>query len=296
MKADPEEQLTPHSSRSRFPIVELLLALAIIGGLAFYWFWEEGNKPAESLIAVPPIAVPAPELPLTPDIPQRPEPTPMVTPDVSVTPEENEAPVEQPEPVPVVPLAPEEGDKLLLQQLTAAGADSSLQKIVSSEHPLDVSAALIDGLGRGLILRKFVPTGPTNQDFSVVKEGGVIYMGPASYERYDNLASTVSALDGDNLVDTFHTLRPLYEGAYTKLGLDPGDFDNAIIRTLDLVLATPEIDEPIALKPKSVVYLFADPALESLPNLQKQLLRMGPDNIRRIKEQAQIIRNDLLAQ
>ncbi len=302
MRADPEEHLNPNSGRDRFPIVPLLLALAVIAGLVYYWFWEEGKKPVESLIQIPSIAVPAPEteLPPTPDIPQRSEPAPVVAPvvapDISAVTEETETPVEQTGPAPAAPLTPDEGNELLLRQLAATGADSSLNKLMSNEHPLDVSAALIDGLGRGLILRNIFTVSSPGQAFSVVREGGVIYMEPVSYERYNKLADTISSLDSDSLVDTFHTLRPLYEGVYKKLGLDPSDFDNAIIRILDLVLATPEIAEPIALKPKSVMYIYADPALESLPSVQKQLLRMGPDNIRRIKQQAQILRDNLLAQ
>ncbi len=38
----------------------------------------------------------------------------------------------------------------------------------------------------------------------------------------------------------------------------------------------------------------ADPELEQLTGMQKQLLRMGPDNIRRIKEQARALRAGLL--
>jgi hypothetical protein len=304
MRADPEEQWSPGSRRGRLPIVELLLALAVIAGLAYYWFWDAEKNPAETPIQIPPIAVATPDdaLSATPDIPQRPKPAPVEEPDVTADPgsaalsEHTESPIEQTEPAQIAPLSPEEGDTLLLQQLAATGENSTLNKLISSEHPLDISAALIDGLGRGLLLRKIIAPNPPDQAFSVVKEGSVLYMDSANYARFDSFANTVSSINSSNFVETFHTLRPLYEGAFNKLGLDPDDFDNAVMRTLDLILATPEITEPIALKPKSVVYIYADPALESLPSLQKQLLRMGPDNIRRIKQQAQTLRDDLLAQ
>ena len=303
MRADPEEQWSPDSRRTRFPIVELLLALAIIAGLAFYWLREADQNPAETPIQIPPIAAATPDakIPSTPDIPQRPQPAPVEAPDVTADPgtaqyEHTENPVAQTESAQIAPLSREEGDALLLQQLAATGMNSTLNKLISSERPLDISAALIDGLGRGLILRKIIAPNPPNQAFSVAKEGSILYMDSANYARFDSFADTVSSLNSDNLVETFHTLRPLYEGAFSRLGLDPDDFDNAVMRTLDLILATPEITEPIALKPKSVVYIYADPALESLPSLQKQLLRMGPDNIRRIKQQAQTLRDDLLVQ
>lgn len=298
MRADPEEYVSPDSQRDRFPFIELLLAVAVIAGLVFFWFWSDEKKPVEAVVEIPPIAVPAGQttLPPTPDIPQRQEPATVVVPDDAAAVPDDGTMVEQIEPADVAPLSPADGDELLRRQLVAAGADANLNQLVSKEHPLEVSAALIDGLGRGLILRKLLPAGPSGQAFSVVRENDVISMSSASYERYDSYIDSMTSLDTNLMVETFHALRPLYERAYEQLGLDPGDFDNALIRTLDLVLATPEIDEPIMLKPKSVVYIYADPALESLPAVQKQLLRTGPDNIRRLKQQARTLRDGLLAQ
>jgi hypothetical protein len=293
MRAEPEEHVILESKRSVFPLVELLLATAVLAGLVFLWFWLEEKEPVATVVEVPAIADPAPkpDLPRTPDIPQRPEPVAGVD---AETADSNTPPVEQPEPEP--PMTPADGDALLRQQLAAANADVNLGKLMNNEHPLDVSAALIDGLGRGIILRKMLPADPPKQAFSVAQDGDALYMSTASYERYDGYTDAIASLDSGILVDTFHTLRPLYEQAFEQLGLDGGDFDNAVIRTLDMVLATPEIDEPITLKPKSVVYIYTDPALESLPAVQKQLLRMGPDNIRRLKQQARILRDGLLAQ
>lgn len=304
MRADDEDQLNPQRVSKRFPIVELALALVVIAGLLVLWFyWEETTRPAVQSLDVPPThsAPPAAtemELPPTPDIPRQAKPAPVATPasktvtvadetDASITPGP-EQPIEE------IPLTREEGDELVRQQLASTGTQPSLDKLMGNERPLDATAAIFDGLGRGLILRKIVQASPPQPGFSVQRQGDIIYMDPASYARYDGIASTVSAMDTTALVETFHVLRPLYENAYRKLGLDPEDFDNSIIRTLDLVLATPEINEPIALKPRSVTYLYADPALESLPSVQKQLLRMGPENIRRLKGQAQALRDALI--
>ena len=235
------------------------------------------------------MAVPAmqPDLPTTPDIPQQPEPLAVLAgADNTVLAAETSA--DQIELM--------DGDSMLRQELAATGTDSIMSKLMSNEHPINVSAAFIDGLGRGVILKKLLPGDPPKQAFSVVEEGEVIYISPSSYQRYDSYTDTLTALDSKRLVSSFHALRPMYEQAFQYLGLDPGDFDNTIIRALDQVLATPEIIEPIALQPKSVVYVFADPALENLPAVQKQLLRMGPDNISRIKQQARALREGLLAQ
>jgi hypothetical protein len=289
MKANPDEHLSVESDRSRFPFLELFLALAVIGGLVFYWFQSEEKKSGPSVVSVPAMAVPAiqPDLPTTPDIPQQPEPVAVLA-DADNTVLPAETSVDQIELM--------DGDSMLRQELAATGTDSIMSKLMSNEHPINVSAAFIDALGRGVILKKLLPGDPPKQAFSVVEEDEVIYISPSSYQRYDSYTDTLTALDSRRLVSSFHALRPMYEQAFQYLGLDPGDFDNTIIRALDQVLATPEIIEPIALQPKSVVYVFADPALENLPAVQKQLLRMGPDNISRIKQQARALREGLLTQ
>lgn len=295
MRAEPEDIQSHNPPRKKFPIVELLLALVVIAGLVYFWFWSEEKTPEPPAAETTQTAVPAkqPELPPTPDIPVREEVAAAVETADTGTDTETAAVVEVEEPA---PLTPAEGDAILREQLAAAGANSTLAKLTSNDHPVDLSAALIDGLGKGNILRKMVPLDRPKQAFSVEREGDTLYMDPDSYKRYDRYTDAITALNTTVLVETFHTLRPLYQQAYEELGLDPEDFDNAIIRTLDMVLATPELAEPIALKPKSVVYVYADPALESLPALQKQLLRMGPDNLRRIKQQARVLREGLLAQ
>ena len=297
MRADPDEYSGPATRRSRFPIVELLLALVLAAGLAAFWFWTQREPPAEQVVSIPVTPAPAPasppELPATPDIPAPAVPVAPAAPEPAAVPAAGEAiaPGTQP---PAAPLTPEAADALLREQLQAAGAKPVLLKLLSDHQPLEVSAALIDGLGRGLILRKFLPAASHSEKFSVLTQDDGIYMNPTSFMRYDRYADAIAALDIAALVNAFHLLRPAYEQAYGYLGLEAADFDNAVIRTLDLVLGTPEIGEPIALVPKAVVYHYADPGLESLPAVQKQLLRMGPDNLRRIKQQAQVLRDALL--
>lgn len=293
MRADPEEFRINTPSRSRIPIVELLIAAGLIAGLAAFWFWSEEKAPAKTVVEVPPVVTPAapPALPETPDIPQRTESVMPVIPAPSATPAENPAAETPAAPVAAVPLTEAQGDDVVRRQASAL----HMNRLANTEHPLEISAALIDGLSQGLILQKIIPGDPPKEAFSVVEEDDATYMSTASYRRYDSITDAITALDADALVNTFHTLRPLYEKAYEHLGLEPGDFDNAVIRTLDLVLATPEIGEPIAVKPKAMIYIYADPNLESLPAVQKQLLRMGPDNLRQIKQQARMLREGLLA-
>jgi hypothetical protein len=284
MKAVREDRLDGDSGQGGFPTRQVLLVLAIV--VVGFMLWRlMGDKPAE--VAPEPVAVEEtvfepPPLPPAEDIPARPEP---------VVEAELEAPVEQAPPLP--PLA--ESDDMVRAQMSAAGVGGELAPLEQQQNLVQQGSALIDGFSRGVVLRKLLPLDPPKGAFTAVEEGDRMYMNPAGYNRYDGYVETVASLDTATLVDSFHTLRPLYEEAYGQLGLNPDDFDNALIRALDRVLATPEIEEPIALTRKSVMYKYADPQLEQLTPMQKQLLRMGPDNIRRIKEQARALREGLLS-
>ena len=81
---------------------------------------------------------------------------------------------------------------------------------------------------------------------------------------------------------------------------DPGfpaeDFDNALIASLDMVLATPVIRTPQALERDVVTYHYVDESLENLPPLQKHLMRMGPDNLERLQAVVAEWRAALLAE
>ena len=43
------------------------------------------------------------------------------------------------------------------------------------------------------------------------------------------------------------------------------------------------MEEDVALRPGGIGYAYVDPRLESLSAAQKQLLRMGPENVRTIQ-------------
>ncbi|MEH6570671.1 MAG: DUF3014 domain-containing protein, partial [Halioglobus sp.] len=252
-----------------------------------YWFWSEQLSPGESAsiasesTSAPPDA--RRETQVVPDIPAQLAPETLD----DVVPSSRKV-VERLAPSPAT------SDEQLRQVLSSAGFNALLMPFISDQHPVDISAALIDGLGRGMLLRKILPADPPKTPFGTTVEGGVTYMSAASYRRYDLYADAIAALDVAVLAEAFHRLRSGYEMAFERLGLDSQDFDNAILRSLDVVLSTPEITEPIALERKSVMYLYVDPELEKLPSAQKQLLRTGPENIRRIKQVAQSLRDRLL--
>lgn len=284
MKAAPEDRLEPGGGGSGFPLRNVLLIAAIVvGGVILWKSQQEAPSVPETEIIEEAVVVPV-TLPPAADIPRRPEPNSVA---------EEEEPLE-PAPAPLPTLA--DSDPLMREKLSAAGAGPELDEVEAQQNLIQLGSALVDGFSRGLVLYKLLPVKPPAEAFSVEQEGEQVFMSPASYRRYDEYAEAIAKLDTAVLVTSFHQMRPLYEQAYGQLGLVPEDFDNAVVRLLDQILETPELDQPVALTRKSVMYKYADPQLEQLTPMQKQLLRMGPENIRRIKAQAQALRAGLLGQ
>jgi hypothetical protein len=105
-----------------------------------------------------------------------------------------------------------------------------------------------------------------------------------SYRRYDMLAAAVASIDPAGAARLYGGLRPRIDEAYRDLGHETS-FDAALERAIVLLLETPSPEAPVRLaRPvKGVAYPFADARLEGLSAAQKQLVRMGPENARKIQ-------------
>jgi hypothetical protein len=123
----------------------------------------------------------------------------------------------------------------------------------------------------------------------------VIWLNAGNYERYDSTIDALTTLDMNAIAQMFHFIRPLLETAFSEMGYRPRQMDGIILQAIDNILDTPIIVEPIQLTRDSVTYKFADPDLEALLPLQKQLLRSGPENTQRLQQQAMALRDALLS-
>ena len=80
-------------------------------------------------------------------------------------------------------------------------------------------------------------------------------------------------------------LLPRFFGeAYRELGYPDGNFDLVVERAIVRVLETPVLEGDVDVRPSPVLYQFMDTRLERLAPAQKQLLRMGPRNVRLIQD------------
>ncbi len=128
-------------------------------------------------------------------------------------------------------------------------------------------------------LRVLRPAG----SFRIVENGEALHIDTRSYGRYDSLADAVASIDADGAASLYAALRPRFDEAYRDLG-HQGPFDAALERVIATLVGVPVPGADVLLVHKGALNAFADPRLEELTAAQKQLLRMGPRNVRLIQE------------
>lgn len=196
------------------------------------------------------------------------------------------------------PLQPLGGDAAPIVLPPLDQSDPLVRELVReiSSHPRIAAWLATDGLIRNFtVVVANVAEGKTPaahlrvlrplSSFQVVERGGDLYVDPRSYERYDGLAAAVASIEAAGAARLYATLKPRIEEAYRDLGFPETPFDRTLERAMVLLLETPAPDDAgrMRVEPRGIGYGFADRDLEALTAAQKQLLRMGPRNVRIIQ-------------
>jgi hypothetical protein len=137
---------------------------------------------------------------------------------------------------------------------------------------------------------EFSPFKPAEGELITSHHGKLFWMSPRNSERYGAYLKPIRTLDIGRLAELYHKSYPLFQAAYKDLG-SPGYFNDRLIEVIDHLLKTPENAEPIQLIQPNIVYLYANPDIESLSGSQKLLIRMGPANSQFIKTKLREFRN-----
>lgn len=216
--------------------------------------------------------------------------TPTNTSPVAVT--ATEAPIDKP--APPVDLPPlDQMDGFLKPLLAALSVRPELVRWLATDDIVRQLAMAIDqASGGGSPARDFKVIAPIAP--FVARRGARRTIDPASYKRYDSLVLTVTSIDASKVAQIYKTIRPRLNEAYRGLGHPEGDVDAAIRKSLEILLDTPTVKDPIALvEGHGASWEFADERLEELPSTQKQLLRMGPAHVDTLLVWLRALRNAL---
>jgi hypothetical protein len=170
-------------------------------------------------------------------------------------------------------------DTFLRALFGALSSHPQLARWLATDDLIRQMADAIDRISRGQSPAKVVPVLKPQDIFEIRGARGQLTIDPQSYRRYDALAAAVASLNANGLAQAYRTIQPRLDEAYRSLGRSENTVDEAISVALNILLATPDVQDPIRVIPgKGATYAFADPKLESLAPVQKHLIRMGPRN------------------
>ena len=182
-----------------------------------------------------------------------------------------------------------ESDEFVLQQLPSEETPS----LFMSLDVIRKFVVFIDNFAQGELVSNFSPLQKPLTKFSVEKEDKRLTMNEESYHRYDKYANIIDSIDTDNFIYLYALLTPLIDEAYQEIGYPSGSFTSTFNTAINQILDTPVIRYKIELISPSVMYKYADESLENLPDTQKLMLRMGPENLQTIKIKLREIQNEL---
>jgi hypothetical protein len=152
----------------------------------------------------------------------------------------------------------------------------------------------VDNLGRGQAASRLWPVNPAPGRFAVSGQGEAKVIDAANAKRYVPFVQFVESVDAPRAMATYKRLYPTLQKSYEELGFPGRYFNDRLVEVIDQLLATPEPTGPLAVHLTEVKgpltserpwlrYEFSRPEYEALSAGQKMLLRMGPDNERRLK-------------
>ncbi|RKG86320.1 DUF3014 domain-containing protein, partial [Corallococcus terminator] len=119
--------------------------------------------------------------------------------------------------------------------------------------------------------------------FQVAKRKGRTLMAPESTARYDTLARVIASLDVKAVQRVYQELKPLLDAAHAELAPPGRGLDPTLSQAIARLTRVPVPRTPVELTPRGALYVYADPNLEALGAAEKHLLRMGPDNMRKVQ-------------
>ncbi len=254
-------------------IIATVLALALGAGI-WYWSSSDGEEPAAAKALPPPPPV---ESRLQPDADT----------DADDGSADTEAMAEAP--------ATDYSADLVAAPQTLDGSDQRFTAAVA-----DMTAAAAAWFVPSEQIRKWVVTVDLMAEGSIpsrnralkvpvkrfaasrVGDTEVWQLDPKNYQRLDQVVDTLTAVEPERMAAYYRAWQPLFEQGYSELG-KRGDFHSRLELAIARSQSLAPLPANVKLKRPGAMYVYADRQLESAPDLDKLLWRMGPENLAKIQ-------------
>ena len=257
--------------RTSYIVGAVALAVVLIAAVSF-WSSEESADAVPEL----PVAAPVTEPEAQPEAEVQPRPQPEPERLDEQTPLALEAP-----PVAPAPELPElhESDDFVREQISDWGVPEAWLRNEALVARLTV---VLTNAADGDLPRSQLSFLAPKKPFKAIATGERWFIDPSSYRRFDGLVDVFERVPPSALAEFVTLIEPLIDQALGQLGRRDATRD-LVGRAVARIANARTLEGDVALVRPAVMYEFADPALEALPELEKQLLRIGPANTKRVQ-------------
>jgi hypothetical protein len=193
----------------------------------------------------------------------------------------------------LTPAAEETLDDLVRRVVAGLTSHPQVVKLLATPGLVRRFVVSVDNVAEGKSPRQNLIALDPRDDFAVSQRGERIYVSPKSYERYDAVADAIASIDVNGVAAAFAELEPRLDQEYRELGYPNRRFREVLSRALERLEGVPVPTEKVELRPKVKSYRFADPKLEKLAPAEKHLVRMGPENAKRVQAKLRELRTAL---
>ncbi|CAH9064193.1 hypothetical protein PSECIP111854_03388 [Pseudoalteromonas sp. CIP111854] len=205
----------------------------------------------------------------------------------------NEIPIEVAPATPSEPELPslDNSDEVVKQTVAEIMTEKALALIVSDDM-VRRGVVFVENLAKGQIAEKHMPVKKPQEPFMAL-EDDIVITDPNSFERYTPYVDMLSSMSTAQIVRMLNKFQPLIAQAYEEIGYDGNDFNGTLDKAISELLSTPIPKNNVPLIKDSVTYRYAYPEWEQLSEAQKQFLRMGPENMERVKQRLSALQKSL---
>jgi len=146
----------------------------------------------------------------------------------------------------------------------------------------------LDEVSNGFVPAKSCINLRSEEPFLAEKNGaGDWCLSKATTQRYDRFVEIFCAINPQKAAAVYKTISPFLQTQMQEMGYPNADFGNLVAEALAILRATPDFAEPQPLvKMDKNIFHWKNPELEKLTPVQKFLLRLGNENLAKVKKHA----------
>jgi hypothetical protein len=270
--------MSEEQSQTKSLVPHIAIAVVVVAALTGIYFWldkEPVPQPEPIATVIPTPDVVADTIEPVVQEQQEPEQEP-----------EYEAPLPEPEPIDV-------SDGAIKSSLLELSENEIFGRLLVNEALLQRFVVYVSNLANHTIADNNQVLVPPEQEFRVYQQAGKEWIDASSYKRYSPYVDILESIDANNLTQLYQKYQGPINDVFGEISSSGGSFDRTLVKAIDELLDTPEVPVPVEVYTDSVMYRYTDERLESLTAPQKQLLRTGPENMRRIKAKLREIKQAL---